>query len=709
MSTQLEYTNLSDFLKASPFDAEYDLNGTLDPDVFWNELHVRSPRLDQLTSDLRARIDSGLEPNRVIFIKGYAGNGKTTFLHWFIRSFPDDQHVYIDVQRRTMTADDSSDEIKLLLNRQLRSMERFSETLTFVQVNRDALEDSGFISYNFYEYLSSAPEAANPSRLRRAIDRFELKDTFALFFIHLFLTRVSGRKTIVYFDNLDVARLEYLTDRFLLYFQDALSTALYVSRHELFSERDIRFRVDYRFIFCLREPNEAILNAHLADRVGFVRTPFLVSFDAEEYHRVAETRIRYVHDHKLEDLGPGGSARFITFLNAALRDRYMQDVFIPLYNHDYREIVGVLVSVLSSQAIVEREGRLDYEIRGNLMFGIVRGLIHTDFLQRYLRISPEPDHDGYCYIDRVMLTVLINRSAYRRGRPQEDSSEPQSLLYLVKDLNLVYRNIAMILDSIATCFLAYKQNRLHLVTVLNRRIDSKEFIPTYTELIERALGDDDSVETAKIRNELKSILVRVNPAGFTLVRYILPHFEFYSNLVKNTNALSHQPLERVSNPNSDVVYAFEEKIDKVFDQVQKHIASMKMFFDKRYLAEGITPARFARSCYCFRHPGTARVATSSGHSHTIKIITAHIDYIDAFRLNLLRSSGLEGDLLRSVNRSLVARIEKYVGLLNHALDVGAPTLFKEQFEHAIQTIAKDDYNDCKTRIEREVGRARSEP
>jgi len=69
-----------------------------------------------------------------------------------------------------------------------------------------------------------------------------------------------------------------------------LLAALPVSRHELFADREIDFRTQYRFVFTLRDANEAVLNAHLAERIGFQRTPLTLSFDTESYKAVAEKR-----------------------------------------------------------------------------------------------------------------------------------------------------------------------------------------------------------------------------------------------------------------------------------------------------------------------------------------------------------------------------------------------------------------------------------
>jgi len=715
MEPRVEFTNFSDVMKASPFDPEYDLNRTLTEDIYYNHLHVQTERQVELIEMLGKLIDSKLEPNRVIFMRGHAGNGKTTFLHSFMRA-DDNEHVYYDFQelRRTLGGEASddfgSDDIQLFLNRRLRDMSRFAETLKFLHANRRTLKDADFISARLYAALAKAGEEPDDEITNDWLDSFEYRDSLAITFVHLFRNVKPGKKTILFFDNLDVAPMDHIANRFLVYFQNALSSATYISRHELFANDNVDFRRDFRFVFCMRDANDAMLNAHLAHRAGFVQAPFVVSFDADVYRSIAEKRVQFVESYFPEhDVKLYSSGSFTAVLGAILADDYFRDVFLPLYNNDYREIAGLLVRLIQKLGITLQQRR--YERRGMLMFGIIDDLLTRDFLRDYMKITADP-WEGYCYIDRVMLTVLINCSDYRRGGPHGESCEAYSLFYIVQDLDKVYRNVPAVLRSIARCFVSHQFNRVHLITVMNRRVlGVEEFVRTYKDMFDVAMKNSDDSEVLKVRNELNSILIRVNPAGFTYVRYVLPHFEFYANVIGDTvrgqenSPLFADPLRRVRVDN-EMRFAFEVKIDAVLAQVRTHIESMKKFFDSRYAA--VMPAeKFPSSVYCFRHTGAVRLATKKGHSHAIKIVTAHIDYIDSFRLQFVGQVSAP-DVRRRINESLVSRIERYVQMLALAPDTEVAGRFRDQFNHAIQSIRNSGYNDISTRIEREGPRARDE-
>ena len=667
--TTIKFTNMSDLLKASPFDPEYDLEQSLTKKIFFDEFHVAR---DRLVNSLDELMESALQPNRVIFLRGFAGNGKTTFIHTYMRHRQHDRSVYIDFTpvRKHLSPE-------TVMRTTVAELSNVEETLRFVFEHRRALRD--YFSPQLLNHLATGvPDRASQEWLDDMVNAFDLRDTFAYLFVHLFRSFEKGKRTIFYFDNLDTARMEELANNFLVYFQDALSAGTYIARLPLFADKEIEFRSDFRFIFCLREANEAILNAHLSDRSGFTRAPFELTFDAGLYQDVARKRIDYAALHfPTRNVLPGGNGRFSHLLHEILKDSYFQEVFLPLQNNDYREVAGLLVKLIDQYKLSEKHASVDFELRGRLMFGMVASLITENFMNDYLRIPADPS--GYCYIDRVMLTVLINASHYRRY-PLQQSGDPYSLFHLVRDLLPLY-SLHSILNSVARCFMSEQLRHVHLLTILDRRVATiAQFEEEYTPMIDVALNASEP-QTLKIRNEVSEVKMRVNPAGFTYVRYVLPHFEFYSNLVRNKSCLFHEPLDRAKNAEGKDLYAFEAKIDCVLNQVREHAKSMKNFFDSRYRAIGINPEDFPTSKYCFRHFGRAEMPRyAGGHSHTIRVVTAHVNYIDELRRRILLDKNLPESEVRRINEGVVQRIQSYAQVLELAIDQEQAESFQKKFE-----------------------------
>lgn len=695
MTAPLQYTNMSDLLTASPFDPEQDLNEWLTEERFFEHFHVNLGRMEQLSARLQNIIEGTAAPDRVIFMKGFPGNGKTTFVKNFIRTTQAlYRHVYFDIQQQrgvvppgVSPAGTDRDEVQLLINRVLRQMSGAADSFLQLYEHREILREEDFISSKLHAWLEEhPPEASIDSRyLLRCTDAFDLKDTFAVLFVHLFHTAVPGQKTIVYFDNLDAARLAYISETFLVYFQNAVIAALPIARHQLFAEQVVDFRTDFRFIFTLRDANEATLNAHLfSTRFALHRTPFEVRFDPESYKQVIERRIDVLASNTVNTKAAADAARF-SVLGLILRDDYFHEVLLPLYNNDYREVASMLVRVIDRHNIVpNEEKKLGPRTRGALPFGVIQDLIETNFLKEYKHVSPY--EGGYCFIDRVMLTVLINASRYKRARKHSDDwidpeeSEPYSLLTLVRELDRVYHDVKTILDAIARCFLWHKKNWTHLITLEGWPVeDHARFVDRYLPLFKESVSEQSNRNTIVIQNELHKLVVRVNPAGFTYVRYILSHFEFYSNISGNKSSLFDEPLKRDERGQ----YAFETKLGKVLNTVRTHVNDMRNFFFTRYVAAKLTPG-FSRSDFAFRHPGLSRLPKDQGMSHTIRVTTAHIGYIDYFRRSLLADPTLDDREKRRIHESITSTIEQYVSLLRLAPDADVAREFAGDFEASIR-------------------------
>jgi hypothetical protein len=688
MSSALKITTIGDLLKGSPFDPSFHLGGTLTEEVFYKEFFVEPPSMQSFSKTLCDTLDNAFLAHVVTFITGYAGNGKTTFLKTFTRTQPQFEHVYyaaVDWQKGDPGRSRAVDHVMSLMRRNLAGSMSIGRTLELVHANRDALLREDFLSPAFHRFLGeySESEAAEPSFLEKCEKEFELEDTFAVLFIHLFQQAVPGKKTVVYFDNLDVAPVEYIVSEFWERFQYAITTAERLATDRLFGGR-INFRNDFRFVFCLRDTNEALLNAHVADRLDPKHLSYSVPFDDDFYAKVVGRRLEFLEAyHQQKNLLPSGN-KFATLVREVLKDGYFHEVYVRLYNCDYRAVTTAVVIVMKDLKTKVRT-EVTYGLRGIVLFGLLKQLFDANFLRDYL------DHarrkEGWCYIDRVMLTVLMNRSSYRRGIGESDHSRPYGLYNLVQDLKPLY-DVKPILNAIVRCFLNHQQGWVHLVTVLNTNVDDRDVDVTVFRLA-KLFDEAAKPGNAAARNELNRILIRVNPAGFTLVRFILNHFEFYGHLKSNETSLFEEPLTGERMADGRWVYDFERKIDKVLNLVTEHVTLMRKFFDSHYGGVRVTGEDFPRSPYCFRHQGKARVAAVVGQSHTISLVTSHIDYIDHFRWHLFHGKKpliADPDEVKRVNDLLCDVLIKYVELLFVAPDEDEATRLAETFLKKIDLI-----------------------
>lgn len=662
---------ISETLKASPYDAESDLGGTLTELIFYKKLYVSTSSFNELSQKLRLRIDSIVEDNNVIFISGFPGNGKTTFLRKFINNNEDFNHKYIDLQsiviNRKRNKEEIRDEVIDLLGRQVIHEPDFLNTLFFIQKNSHLFLKHGFISKTTADYLFNKDfEQMDEYKLTdfaiSLLDIFEYKDAYTFFFSGLFLKTNSNEKTIVYYDNLDVMSMEYVADSFLVNFETALMNANLLSRSAIFKEF-LDFKSKFRFVFCLREANNARLNSHIRDRIKLKRVQFKLNIGSNYYKKIIEKRISFLREIISDD---DLYRRDIDFKSLQIgfqrivNDQYFKDVFIPMYNYDYRNTVDTLVYSLFKYQKEQNES-LDYGTRGSLLFSLVRKIKFQNFLFSYSDEAPDPD-EGYCLIDRMVLVVLLNKSKYRRRIDEFDESEDYGLFSLVRNLSPYY-NVENILDSIAKCFLFHQKNWVHLLTIEEYKIQSRElFVSDFKKDIQDILEKPNKKKNEKKIIKLDEIKVKLNPSGFVYIKYLLPHFEFYSNLVGNESPLFFNALSFENN-----AYNFQNKIESVLKLVTKHTNSMRTFYRKKFHKSIESHDSFRKSTYCFKHIGRTTLPLREGLFHSTRIITSHIDYINRFRINLIKN--LERDeMVKRINEIMIEYYSEYIDLLKGTND-----------------------------------------
>jgi hypothetical protein len=646
--------SIEDIFNASPFDPLYDINQKLTQTLFYRYFFINANEFKRKCSELQEMIKDIASPARVVFISGFAGNGKTTFIRTFIRDHPEYHNIYIDFQEKRASypinesevQDENNSEVIAMLNRATRfglddgeigNKENLIRTFQLIFDLRLELRDKGFISKQCYQKLCQY-DVNNPMdeiMISTIMDEFLLKDTFTCFFIHLFLNTKGKNTKVIYFDNLDITAINYLSTVFLEHFQSAISDAVHISRIDIFQKMEIDFKHEYRFVFCLRDASDIEINQHLKGRIGLQRMNFNINFTSQYYKDIFKKRVDVLGKLKFNDrdLGNFDISGFVNTCALFIEDDYFRDVFIPLYNYDFRRISTLLLQAVKKYKLFnEQDSR---SLIGILMFEVVDNLMKDNFLGDYFRKPPDLEN-GYCNIDRVLLTVIINQGEYTRKLVSGNLSNPYEFYYLVKDINLIYKNVDLILESIARCFLYHQLNWVHLITIIGCGLkNNHELIDEYSKQIQLVLEDPTSIANIRIKNKLNEIKIRVNPAGFTYVRSLITHFEFYSCLAENTEPL-YVNATAINSVKQDE-YLFENKINKTLKVVKIHIQSMKLFYENNYIPNGITPERYPSSIYCFKHHGfgSSERLDKEGYFHSTRVVTSQIDYIDNFRRRII--------------------------------------------------------------------------
>ena len=74
-------------LKCSPFDASRNLDKSITPEIFFNYLFVENKSCQELRDKLYEQLTNSLRNYQIIFLEGFSGTGKTTFIKYFVQSY----------------------------------------------------------------------------------------------------------------------------------------------------------------------------------------------------------------------------------------------------------------------------------------------------------------------------------------------------------------------------------------------------------------------------------------------------------------------------------------------------------------------------------------------------------------------------------------------------------------------------------------------
>ena len=342
---------LLDILIASPFDDELNIDEKFTEDIFYRkELFVEDDYKEHETKLIKI-INDDLQRNSMILLSGHGGTGKSTFIETFIRRTPSFTHhpLTFDEKSKYNPSTNTDDEILNLIKKYLEDIDDIHRTIDFVIDNRAELKARQLISDKLYKY-KSRQRRTEKSTLDVMTKVFDIKDAFTCFFCHFFLNHLQEKKmTIIYFDNLDNVKPEFLSASFLHYFNESIVDANDLKNIGYFAGKGISLS-NFRFIFSLRDANAAVANPHLASRQQFNNVvSFKVAFKPARYRGILERRIAFLPEVFDEDqrFNEMPLSKIREFFNILIERDHFQRMCSP--HNDYRTVVTELMRVLNSE------------------------------------------------------------------------------------------------------------------------------------------------------------------------------------------------------------------------------------------------------------------------------------------------------------------------------------------------------------------------
>ncbi len=730
--------NIGDYLIASPYSDETDLDGNLTEEVFFNDYFLKMEEYDHYSSELdRLFNHTAHQLPLTVYFYGYSGTGKTTFLRWFCKNeFNTHETVFFDfanVVGSQHYGDEtySSDKGLRIFDDKMRDI-LCSLFPDHDQVLKKLLERIDFISPHiqttfsarFFEELSKL-KIDPPDKFRnnyfsfvRNIGYLDLLLVLFLFYYHdkiSFLSKFSSKNTLndklpllIVFDNIDHVEIESENSKFpsqieIVYHNFRSIIRVYKDLCKNEYQKEIENNKTIKFLFCMRDSNVTLLNRQAAENTINADVYFC---PAQLDKNILLRRIQIAEDH-----GVRIEKNRKELLEYILNDIYTKRVFLPLFNLNIRKLAHLLADTIvpHNGSYLELMKKLNMNkktvvgARGIEFYLIIKQLQKTDFLKDTTFVDDGGriggQEGGYVNPARIILTNLLNLTHFsldaRIGKPYYT---PTGLFDLYQKYSEIFKNRpAVFFEVISKLFHAHRSNWCHLLTFQNKQIFHINNFEHELESVKEyeSLKQGSDSKKHDIVNNLNKIKVLLNPSGYIYIKDIVKHYEQFSIKANNQNPLFASLNHRKVSHNM-LHFEFIDNIKETKIVTKECVESLKKFLNSNVVQD------FESSSHVFRTYNIEEGENEDYHENRtgrlliVRIIHTHISYIDDFRIYILNNNeyweSIQGDAKQlysikvRVNRAILSHVQDYIDMLKGTN--GTVQYLIDMFERNISIINK---------------------
>ena len=695
-------------------DASMEGINSLEKEIFENKVN----------NSLRD-FDNDFAKVSVLNITGYAGSGKTTFLHHLLYENRDRIGFYevIDYERCKRA-------IKPFIKRistQLHSSENIDKLCDFLDtIAQGELLDLGN-QIMYLDKLSEFSQMVRQNDIREVFQYINLIESFA--------STIRGNSKRLSFLFL-IVMLILLFDKFnssensdfepMILVIDNCDSMSNLSEERLFLTTFKDFILECNNLFSNNLNNDLAYNRKVVSDV-FDKTKLVVflttrlvthkrfaiiepdceTIDGWQSVRLPETyydhkdiidkRIKYYESAAVP--GEEETVKELQMIHEVANIAYRNWIFMRLYNGNVRMCVERLcnmssifrTNILREFLELNKEKPLDPDAvegsRGIFLYMLLQIFKDDNVYEEKLNLNP-CKKDGTVSLSRIILTILRE-------------NEGRCSLYRIFDI-LVKHGFSSN-DICNTVWNLCEGNR----EVWRRLLVFDSIVP---ESVDNLLLQAKQFDNGNTNMSAYSDLV-ICTAGLAYMEYVIPHFEFMLSrheMRKDSNrALLYQPLFAKSSEQKydENTYVFEKKIETVYNDVRDCCYNSSSFANRVMEKERINRYEYIYSSpYNYHSVSWHGQGEGKHHSYESRLIFRHITYIEKYRCYLLKKHEFDMDenLRADINRRLVDKIVKYIKLYNN-YDICFQTedqdmVVNELHKRALIIINKK-YHDFETKIE----------
>lgn len=694
-------------LQATPYTKETrnNFDGNLTKKIFFEYLYTeRSGKtefaaendlFDNKIDHVKKDIYNKFGKISIINIAGYAGCGKTTYVHHLLWSLRDEIGIYdvIDYESCKRASEPFINRIARLIHKkynihQLIDYFEKIESLTLYNINRFR-EQIPFLkefSGRIRDLISGKNEVTENS-YRILLDKFEndyielnnnnhiAKREFLSFLLFLeFMLLLFNR----FWETVDNSMFLVIDNA------DSLSN---LSEESLLLEAIKDFANDCNYFFGWNLENDAIFNGKrvsdvlrktklamfLTTRIATIRKYESLKPDWEKIDGWTSINFpshyydhKEIIDHRIEYFlsVENSSTEFVENLQLVKKlseIAYHNYNFMRLFNGNYRICVDKICNILNmaqrSQinellSLYARVSKNPDAIEGanGYFLSMVLTIFKDDGVySEVLDLSP-CRKDGSVSLSRIVMTIL---------REKGDRCSLLDLLELLVPIGF---------DAIKVCTQVWKLSEISRNHGWRMLFLFDVIVPSnFEELKKQALLYENGDRNVANYSELV-----ICTGGQAYMEFIIPHFEFMLSRheldVGSSTHRKYQPLfsksseQNISNNCSKVLYRFDKKIEMVYEDVKDCCYNSVTFADQVQKHYHITRGEYINStCYNYHPVGWDYIGPKQ--SYESRLIFRHVGYIEKYRCYLLnRLKKLPVAQRVDINRRLVGWIVKYLKL-----------------------------------------------
>ena len=646
--------------------ANGNYSGSLTQEIFYKELYYNSNKADKLIDEIKNLFNNDLI--NTLFLTGYRGIGKTTFVNYAKQNLQNDFTVFL-IKFEVNSSKTELDRIKDMVIKEfsiniINKKRRINCLDKFIKLYKETIEYITWYSNetnNFIESLQDLSEFLKVGMNDYEIRKFLLEsmwpmnvnELLSMFILWISSSGSKTQKIIFIFDNLDVIEqprtYTQFFDQFILFSNNYADFNNSIQRNGKYSSRFLPFFERMLFIYVLRDTSYNCLSTmkHFDEptRINAKKKDLALIYDKT---CILEKRIGFLKEKNLFR-----ENKEIYSIYNMMQDTKIYEVVFSMFNQNYRNLVTILYDIAREKSDYVRQyqdikDNLSNQFYDQFIFGS-RGIIFFCLLEKFYskglfamykipELKLDSGENAVSYM-RIILLILLSRDPEYCDEICSMIEAKQNYIEVYELYTKIKSLIPQANDFATLIINMFKYTEFEWGHFINIESNVEIDAATLTQHI-------NAINNGECSNN--KILIHITCSGRNYIRFVCTHFEFFS-----VRCGHKQPLFMCSVEDND----YMEIINNVFEKVEKCKNNIKIIVQNNLLAPENT---YLSSEFVYKK----RSNNYKGVMHYERLVFSHISYLDAFRIYFTTKLNGKRRQIEEINKNIINKIQDYINLID---------------------------------------------